>query len=217
MDTSTAATAACLLREDGLAFERVPAFEDLARPPAHAAELMPAVAEVAEKAGVGLEGLDAVAVGRGPGGFTGLRIGIATARALAAARGVGLHGVSSLEALAAGLEAPCALAVTDARRGEVFAALYEDGEQRWPALAARPEDLVERLREAGLRPLAAGDGAVRFRGPLEAAGAEVPPDGSPLHVVRALHVCRLAERAPASPPEAVLPDYLRAPDAQPQR
>ena len=76
-----------MLRDDGEAFEVLPPPERLQRPPAHAAELMPAVADAMERAGVDWRDLDAIAVGVGPGTFTGLRIGIATARALATAAG----------------------------------------------------------------------------------------------------------------------------------
>ena len=62
-----------------------------------------------------------------------------------------------------------------------------------------------------------GDGSVRFRHVLEAAGAEVAPDGSPTHVVRALHVCRLAANVAPTAPEAVFPNYLREPDAVPSQ
>ena len=245
LDTSTAATATCVLRADGRAFEVVPEPAALFRSPAHARELMPAVARVVEESGVGFDGLDAVAMGRGPGTFTGLRIGIATARALATARRLPIHGVSSLAALAAaaeaalaagaweltargsglaarasglagGAEPPPVLALIDARRGEVFAALHDRGEERWPPFAATPEALLERLRTEGCTPLAVGGGSIPLRGPLEAVGAEVPPDGSDLHVIRALWVCRLAAQAPATSPEALLPDYLRVPDAQRQ-
>lgn len=185
--------------------------------PAHGRELMTAVARVLELGGAGFDDLDAIAVGRGPGGFTGLRIGIATARALAQSTGVALRGVSSLAALAAGIPAPLALALIDAHRGELFAALYEGDAERWAPFAAPPELLVERLRAEGRRPLAAGDGSLRFRAQLEAAGVEVVPAKSRSNVVRALHVCRLAALAPDSPPEALLPDYLRPPDAQPAR
>lgn len=213
LDTSTAAVAACLLRGDGRAFEVTPEARDLAARPVHARELMPAVARVIGEAGLGFGDLDAVAVGLGPGGFTGLRIGTATARALAAARGLPVHPVSSLAALAAGVDARLALAVLDARRGEVFAALHDGSGERWPPFAARPEALAEGLRAAALTPLAAGDGAIRYRGVLEAAGALIPPDDSPCHVVRALAVCRLAAQVAPVAPEAVLPEYLRVPDA----
>jgi tRNA threonylcarbamoyladenosine biosynthesis protein TsaB len=236
MDTSTAASAACVLRDDAEVFEVAPEPAALAARPAHARELMPAVADVMERAEVGYGELEAIAVGVGPGTFTGLRIGIATARALASASGLQLRPVSSLAALAAGLEAETSsagttaaarslLAVIDAKRGEVFAAEYAPGgDRRWGPLALRPEELAERVAGSpaggagpgGIPPLAAGDGSVRFRGVLEAAGIRVMPDDSRSHVVRALHVCRLAAGVPGVPPQAVLPDYLRAPDAKPQ-
>ena len=231
VDTSTAASAACVLRGDGKVFEVAPDPAALTARPAHARELMPAVAEVMERAGLGYGDLEAIAVGVGPGTFTGLRIGIATARALASANGLPLRPVSSLAALAAGIEAeakaagtgaeaeasPSLLAVIDAKRGEVFAAEYKQGgAPRWGPLALRPEELAERMQAEGRTPLAAGDGSVRFRGVLEAAGISVMPDDSRANVVRALHVCRLAAAVPGVAPQAVLPDYLRAPDAKPQ-
>jgi tRNA threonylcarbamoyladenosine biosynthesis protein TsaB len=222
IDTSTAASAACVLRGDGEVFEVAPDPAALTARPAHARELMPAVAEVMERAGLGYGDLEAIAVGVGPGTFTGMRIGIATARALASANGLPLRPVSSLAALAAGIggeaeASPSLLAVIDAKRGEVFAAEYEGGgAPRWGPLALRPEELAERMQAVGRTPLAAGDGSVRFRGVLEAAGISVMPDDSRAHVVRALHVCRLAAGVPGVAPQAVLPDYLRAPDAKPQ-
>jgi tRNA threonylcarbamoyladenosine biosynthesis protein TsaB len=232
IDTSTAASAACVLRSDSEVFEVAPEPGALAARPAHARELMPAVADVMERAGLGYGDLEAIAVGVGPGTFTGLRIGVATARALASANRLRLRPVSSLAALAAGIEAeaaaaggsagdapdtPSLLAVIDAKRGEVFAAEYEQGgDRRWGPLALRPEELAERVRAAGRAVLAAGDGSIRFRGVLEAAGTSVMPDDSRAHVVRALHVCRLAAEVSGVAPQAVLPDYLRAPDAKPQ-
>jgi tRNA threonylcarbamoyladenosine biosynthesis protein TsaB len=215
IDTSSAASAACVLRADGEAFEADPPPARLASRPGHAAELMPAIARCLERAGLDWSELQAIAVGIGPGAFTGLRIGLATARALAQAHGAELRPVSSLAALAAGIPASSSLPVIDARRGEVFAALYEEGEERWEPFAAAPEDLAERVSRAGLCPSAAGDGAVRFREVLEAAGVSVAPDGSPAHVVSGPSICALASTVPATPPEAVLPDYLRLPDAEP--
>jgi tRNA threonylcarbamoyladenosine biosynthesis protein TsaB len=217
LDTSTSAASACVLRADGESFEVVPPPERLQDPPSQASELLPAVAEAMARAGVGWRDLDAIVVGVGPGSFTGLRIGIATARALASANDLSLRPVSSLAALAAGIEAPLRLPLIDARRGELFGALYEGGTQLWPPFAARPEDVIERVREDSFTPLAAGDGSVRFRGMLEEAGIPVAPDDSPTHVVRALHVCRLGADVPDEPPEAILPDYLREPDAKPQQ
>jgi tRNA threonylcarbamoyladenosine biosynthesis protein TsaB len=217
LDSSTAASTACVLRADGEAFEIAPPAARLAQPPAHASELMPAVAEAMKRADVAWGDLEAIAVGVGPGAFTGLRIGIATARALATATGIPLRRVSSLAALAAGIDAPVRLPLIDARRGELFAALHQGGDELWEPFAASPEDVIGRLREAGVTALAAGDGSLRFRGMLEEAGIPVAPRDSAAHVVRALHVCRLAAGAPDEPPEAVLPEYLREPDAKPQQ
>jgi len=229
IDTSTAVASACVLRDDGEAFEVSPPPAALQRAPAHARELMPAVAEALRRADVEIEELAAVAVGVGPGGFTGLRIGVATARALASAAGLHLRPVSSLAALAAGIEqdAPeerlVAVPLIDAKRGELFGAVYEGGRPLLGPFAARPKEVGWRVRriapedgEAALTPLAAGDGSLRFRGLLEAAGIRVVPEGSRTHLVRALHICRLGLAASQASPQAVVPEYLRAPDAKPQ-
>ena len=215
LDTSTAASSACVLRTDGAAFEHDPDPAALSRAPQHARELMPAVEEVLGAAQLGYSELDAIAVGVGPGTFTGLRIGVTSARALASASGVELHPVSSLAALAEGIDSEAALPLIDAKRGELFASLYVEGERRLGPLAATAEEVADRVREAGVTPLAAGDGSVRFRGVLEAAGILVEPEGSRAHVVRALHICRLAADTPPVPPEAVVPEYVRLPDAKP--
>lgn len=230
-DTATAASAACVLRADGEVFEVAPPAARMGERPGHAAELMPAVIRCLDDAGLDWDELDAIAVGVGPGMFTGLRIGIATAHGLAAAGGLALHPVSSLAALAHGAAAgggpdagsngagpagAATLAVIDARRDEVFAALYDGEDELWEPFVAAPEAVAERLRERGAGTLAVGDGAVRFRDVLEAAGATVPDDGSSSHVVRGLSICRLAATVAPVPVEAVLPDYLRQPDAKPR-
>jgi len=219
IDTSTAAAAVCVRRSDGVAFESPVEPERLSRAPTHARELLPLIEQVVRESEVGWDDLDSVAVGVGPGGFTGLRIGIATARALAVSRSLEPRIVSSLAALSAGIAASVRLPLLDARRGEVCGALYEEGGERWPEFVLRPEVLVERLRDHSATPLAAGDGSLRFREALEAAGVEVAPADSTAHVVRGLHICRLAAETDAVPLEAVLPTYLRQPDtsrSQPQ-
>jgi tRNA threonylcarbamoyladenosine biosynthesis protein TsaB len=216
IDTATAASAVCVLRSDGEAFEVEPGAGRLAERPAHAAELMPAVARCMEESGVGWEELEAIAVGVGPGMFTGLRIGIATARGLATSSGVELRPVSSLAALASGAGDGPVLALIDARRGEVFAALHDGDTTLWEPFAASPEAVAERLGEREIGTLAVGDGAVRFREVLEAAGARVPAGDSRAHVVRALSICRLSAAVEPVPAVAVLPDYLRLPDAKPR-
>jgi tRNA threonylcarbamoyladenosine biosynthesis protein TsaB len=216
IDTATSASAVCVLRADGEAFEHRPAPERLAERPGHAAELMPAVDRALADAGLDYPDLDAVAVGVGPGPFTGLRIGIATARALAAGAGAEVRAVSSLAALAHGIEADHRLPLIDARRGEVFAALYDGTREVWPEGVHEPEELAQRVVGSGLRPLAAGDGSVRFGDVLEAAGVQVAAAGSAAHVIRGLSICRLALDARPAAPQAVLPVYLREPDAKPR-
>jgi tRNA threonylcarbamoyladenosine biosynthesis protein TsaB len=217
LDTSTPAASACVLTADGQAFEVAPPAERLGRPPAHASELMPAVAEAMERAGADWGDLDAIAVGVGPGTFTGLRIGIATARALATAAELPLRRVSSLAALAAGIEAPVKLPLIDARRGEVFAAAWHDGERLLEPVAIDPAELAARLAAGRLAaPLAAGDGAVRFREELERAGAAVPDDRSPAHRVSAIEICRLGAAGDVTDRDRLVPDYRREPDAKPR-
>lgn len=161
-----------------------------------------------------------IAVGTGPGSFTGLRVGIATAKALALGRGLPLAGVGSLDALARGIGEAAGsrdrLAVLDARRGEVCAALYsEAGERLWGPLLETPEGLAERLSTLAAPVLCAGSGAVRFRQQLTNRAVEIPDDADPAHRIAARHVCALAAAGPGTDESGlVAPIYLRPPDAQ---
>ena len=173
--------------------------------PQHVQRLLPLAAELLEQASLRFGDVERIAVGTGPGTFTGLRIGVATARALAQGSDAELVGVSTLRALAAAAGgAPEVLAVLDARRGEAFVG------GAVPPAAVTPE-LLGRIARPGW--LAVGDGAVRFREVLETSGAEVPADGSPLHRVSALTVADLAAGAPPTGRD-VTPEYLRLPDAE---
>jgi tRNA threonylcarbamoyladenosine biosynthesis protein TsaB len=225
-DTATSASAVALLAEGRTLRKR-----DDPPPgahPGHATRLLDMARALLEQAGLGWRDLDRIAVGVGPGTFTGLRVGIATARGLAQSLDVELVGVSSLQALADGAfaqgHADAVLAVIDARRGEVFAAAYERVAGLPPrelsaprALApARIGELAEQARRDGgaeHRWLAIGDGAVRYRGAVERAGVPSPEPDSELHRVSAAAVCTLALAAPAGT-RSLLPDYRRRPDAE---
>jgi tRNA A37 threonylcarbamoyladenosine modification protein TsaB len=133
---------------------------------------------------------------------------------VAAAHELELRPVSSLAALAEGIDADLRLPLIDAGRGEVFAALYDGDRLRWSPFATSAADLAERVRRDALAPLAAGNGSVRWSDALEAGGVRVVPADQQAHVPSALAICRLALDTPAVPAEAVLPQYLREPDVQ---
>jgi tRNA threonylcarbamoyl adenosine modification protein YeaZ len=230
MDTATADTVVAVLRADGGSLEgRVP--PQSARPRHSSSLLATAVKEMAG-CNVTWGDIERIAIGVGPGTFTGLRIGIATALGLARARDIPLVGVSTLRSLASAAvrdaprapgaaDADAVVAAIDARRGEVFAAgwdardVADPAARPWLAPAPMPpETLAERLRESGRRCLVVGSGAVEFRASLEPVGALVPHDGSERHRVSATEHCRWALRLPSQDPADIRPDYLRLPDAE---
>ncbi|MDQ3728992.1 MAG: tRNA (adenosine(37)-N6)-threonylcarbamoyltransferase complex dimerization subunit type 1 TsaB [Actinomycetota bacterium] len=212
-DTSTGYLTVALLAGETVLAEREIGPDATTGRPRHARELLLAIEAVLAKGG-GWESVGRIAVGLGPGTFTGLRIGISTARALAQSRDLPLVGVSSLRALAWGADGE-ALAVIDAKRTEAFAALYgADGKELWEPSVGTPETLAGRITERGVAVLAVGDGSVRFRSELESSGADVPPDGDLRHRVAARQVCRLAAVAPAGELAKIKPTYLRRPDAE---
>jgi tRNA threonylcarbamoyladenosine biosynthesis protein TsaB len=226
MDTATRATAVALMGPSGELFE---ARDDqpAGRRPQHVAQLLPLCTEVLERAGRSFAELDRLAVGTGPGTFTGLRIGVATARALARAGEIPLVGVSTLSSLAMNAvrardlpTADVVLAVLDARRGEAFIAGWSREELdpvSSPLLAPAalsPEALTAELRRLGASTLGLGEGAVAFREVLERSGAFVPDDEAVLHRVTAVNHCRIARGLEPSDPERIGPEYLRLPDAE---
>ena len=220
---------------------------------AHAELLVPAIEEVCALSGCTVTDVDAIAVDIGPGLFTGLRVGVATAKALAQALGVDLIGVGSLDILAAAAAAAAderpdrrrpgvVASVVDARRGEVFAAVYRFDQVAGPVSGPVPDSgpidpeavrterlepvtpdeleawLVELGTEAGPVTVV-GDGAVRYRSQLSVhAALDLDAAGElasppPLALAR-LALRRLARGDAPATPLALVPDYRRPADAR---
>jgi tRNA threonylcarbamoyladenosine biosynthesis protein TsaB len=188
-DTATSVASAALVRDDQVLGERA----------SRAVEVLADVDGLLREAGMKPSALEGLVVGTGPGSFTGLRMGLATARALAFALDVGVAGVSTLDALGAGT--PGALPVIDAKRREVFTLVGGEPAVLLPAELALDPGTV-----------CVGDGAIRYRELLEAAGAYVPSDGDGAHIPRARFHALLAKGF--GPAELVEPLYLRVPDAE---
>ena len=188
-DTATAVATSALVDGDEVLGERV----------SRAQTLLEDVDALLRQAGAHPSDLGRLAVGLGPGSFTGVRIGLAVARGLALSLDVPGSGVSTLAALAAG--APDARPVIDAKRREIFT-LVEDE----PRVLA-PGDLP---LEDGT--VCVGDGAQRYRQRLEELGAVVPSDDDERHLPRArFHAALAGEPGPVDELE---PLYLRVPDAE---
>ncbi len=213
-DTATPRTAVALQTRDDEAPREAVHDPEPGRRPGHTTQLLPLAAGLLADARLRFADVELIGVGLGPGTFTGLRIGVATARSLAQATGAGLAGVSSLRALAQNVDAADVLAVLDARRGEAFVAGFHDGEQVL-APAALPPEALARLAPppGGGSWVAAGDGAVRFRDALEHARTTVLPDIDPAHRIAPAAICHLARAAGPSARDEVTPVYVRAPDA----
>ncbi len=219
LETATMACSAALCAADGaVVAERV----SLAGP-AHSQLLLPFVQEIIAEAGAGWADVATVAVGLGPGAFTGLRIGIATARALVQADGrAGLAGVPTLAALALALAAAPEAApgrrivpLVDGRRREVFAAVFErldGGVRQLEEVAVVPADGLATWLAARGEVVTGGDGAVLYGGLLPGSAQPAPGIVAP---TAAMVGRAVACGAPGlvRGPDAVLPIYGRAPDA----
>ncbi len=234
IETATDMVGAALVRDDGASAERIH-FGGRA----HAELLVPIIEEVCAVSGCTVADVDTIAVDVGPGLFTGLRVGVATAKALAQALDVGIVGALSLDVLAAAAVGPPAAvaAVVDARRGEVFASVFRfdrngpwDPDRPVDPMAVRddrdapmaPEDLVEWLvsvaEDAGPVTVV-GDGAVRYHHLLaehdgldlsQSAAIASPP---PL-ALAGLALRRLSAGMIPAPAAEVVPDYRRPADAR---
>lgn len=202
LDTCLSACSAAVL--DG---ERVLARASEPMTRGHQERLAPLVAEVMDAAGLAFSQLERIGVSVGPGSFTGLRVGLAFAQGLAAALGVPLAGVGTLEALAAEGGAGLVFAAIDARRDQVYLQAFSDG----VALSA-PDVLPVGVAAARLAEIGGG-GAFTLVG----SGAPLLAQAAPLaRIVQAdaADPATVARLAAARAPGPAKPLYLRAPDAR---
>lgn len=204
----------------------------------YADALLPVIEEILADCGRAKEDLDAVGVTLGPGSFTGVRIGVATAKGLAWGLGCRLVGVTSLAAMAGALlrehpEADLAIPVLDARRGEVFAGVFQrDG--AWvkpmvPAAAGKPDHWWDQILEAVGNPelpAFGGDGTPILLGQGADLRPELASKGEPVlrrwatahpATAPALAVAMNAGALQDTHPFALLPEYMRVSDAEVKR
>lgn len=208
LDTALQRCSVAILRgDDVLADKSV----DMER--GHAEHLAPMAALAVKEAGIAFRDLDRVGVVIGPGGFTGVRVALAFARGLGIGTGINITGVTSLAALAAGVEATSLTAtVIDARRGEVFAALYgNDGTVIAVPFVSTPEQSLQILRQrAGAEPVTiVGSGAALL--------GEIPANWY-LQATKSQIDAKIVAQLTLAAPRSVQPPaplYLRAPDAKP--
>ncbi|QDQ96677.1 tRNA (adenosine(37)-N6)-threonylcarbamoyltransferase complex dimerization subunit type 1 TsaB [Tomitella fengzijianii] len=209
VDTSTPAVTAGLVRLAGAVAEPV-AVRVTRDARAHAEVLTPQILECLQEAGAAPTDLDAVVVGAGPGPFTGLRVGMATAAAFGDALGIPVHGVCSLDAIAAQVVADARasegvlqefLVVTDARRREVYWARYRGGARVEGPEVVKPADLA----------VGAADAAAGSSEHVGLLGLTALPPRSPTPAgIAALAAAEIAAHTEPAPLE---PLYLRRPDA----
>jgi tRNA threonylcarbamoyladenosine biosynthesis protein TsaB len=210
LDTTTASGSCALVRDGRVVHEQVNN-----APNAHAEHLPGDLISLLDRAGVALSDIDAFAVATGPGSFTGLRIGIATMQGLAFAERKPLIGVSGFDALARMAGDTRVATWVDAWRGEVFAALYEDGGEVIAPVVARPDVLLESIRS---RPtLFIGDGAAIHSGIIRRTMGELAriadPAAPPMAGTIAILAGEQATQGEHSP-HTIRPLYVRRTDAE---
>jgi tRNA threonylcarbamoyladenosine biosynthesis protein TsaB len=201
-DTATPAVSVAV--HDG---ERVVAQASAADGRRHGELLMPMIAKVLADAGVSRADLSAVAVGVGPGPYTGLRVGVVTARVLGAVLGIPVHGVCSLDVIAAAVTPPAGrefLVATDARRKEVYWARYDGAGHRLEGPLVGPAAAIPGAADA----LVAGAGGQLYP---ESFGEVIEPAYPAARTLCGIVAAQLAAGQPASAAE---PLYLRRPDAK---
>ena len=215
VDTATTSCSVAVVQGDEVLSER-----NWTNDQSHSRHLMGMVAGVLADRGLSLKDLDAFAVSRGPGSFTGLRIGIGTVKGLAYTAGKPLVGISSLEALAAqGDSDGLVCSLLDARKGEVYSCLYRKHHHRLRPLGPERVSPVERAVEAVAGPCLFIGNAIQLHRPTLMELVESPRFADPSdNTVRASTVARLAAHRFVGGMEDDLfrfaPNYVRKSDAE---
>ena len=174
---------------------------------AHGELLAPAVTEALADAGASGRDLAAIVAGVGPGPFTGLRVGLMTAATMGQALAIPTYGVCSLDAIGT-LARATTLVATDARRKEIYWAVYRGGVPLTEPAVDRPERVAQLLDGSGVE-VAVGDGALRYASVLSLPVLDEPRYPPPVGLAE-LAADRVRRRAPG---EVLVPLYLRRPDA----
>ena len=214
MDTTAKTAAAALL--DG---EKLLAKDAREGQGAHSAALLPMIEDLFSRTGIGSDGVDLYAASAGPGSFTGVRIGAATLKGLAFGRKRPAAEVSALEALAYNLrDTDCtACALMDARRGQYYNALFQNGER---LCSDRAIDTDALLAELGSGPvLVCGDGAALLCERARRENLRLAPESSREQNALSVALCgyRRWSLGYAVTPDALSPVYLRKPQAERER
>lgn len=190
------------------------------RRPEHGRHLLLLAREALRQVDLRLADVERVVVGTGPGPAAAVRVGVVTGRAIALAAGAEIVGLSTFRALAEPAQSavgPQAVVapVLEARRGEVYVGGWRAGHNVLVPRAVTPDRAAELAREGGAWKrrvwLGIGDGAMRHRSTLEAAGVSVPADRSALHRVDVAVLCRLGAEAEPAERAAVLPAAVDEP------
>ncbi|WP_100445174.1 tRNA (adenosine(37)-N6)-threonylcarbamoyltransferase complex dimerization subunit type 1 TsaB [Glycomyces xiaoerkulensis] len=204
VDTSTSAVQAAIVQIDGdeLYLE---SFRREIDGRGHVERLSPFIEACLEESNLKPSGIDAVVAGTGPGPYTGLRVGMVTAATFAAGRGIPVYGVCSLDGIG-GSARGRALVATDARRKEIYWAVYHNGARQGDPQVGKPAELPDLEADYAL-----GEGAAKYAERLRIPAEERPVYPDPVKLVE-LAVPRVRDGAPT---ERLTPLYLRRPDAKP--
>lgn len=226
-DTATDLTVVCVAANDYY-FESDPIDAGAETRPQHSSQLLLKIFKVLKDAGLRLEDIDQLAVSVGPGTYTGLRIGVATARALAQSLELTVRPISTLEVVALGVaekyeEVDLILPVVDAKRSEVFTSAYRcDRGAEGLSLIKMTEPYVSTAAEiteglGNLEPgcfTAAGNGAVKYLAELKKVGLKTLDSNDSAHMPAGRNICRAAMGSSPVGFDQIVPFYLRLPDAE---